>query len=209
MRVYYFWDAYCGWCYGFEKILTPFLEMHSELDVQFISGGLFNQGNPIKKYPHIREANQRIQEIFGVEFSQDYNQLLQDGSLILDSNDAAIGFGVLRDFVSKKDWIYLAKAIQIAFYQQGQSLSDVNTYRTIAKQFLLETEEIERQFLAKKQTGKIHEDIQQTQAWQIPSFPTLIAEVDGKFYDLKGNATTETGLEKNYQRLLEYLLEVR
>ena len=33
MKVYYIFDSYCGWCYGFETILKPFIEAHPELEV--------------------------------------------------------------------------------------------------------------------------------------------------------------------------------
>ena len=38
MKVYYIFDSYCGWCYGFETILKPFIEAHPELEVTALSG---------------------------------------------------------------------------------------------------------------------------------------------------------------------------
>ena len=48
MKVYYIFDSYCGWCYGFETILKPFVEAHPELEVTALSGGLFTQTSHLK-----------------------------------------------------------------------------------------------------------------------------------------------------------------
>jgi len=41
MKILYFWDAYCGWCYGFDKLFTKFYENHTDIEIEIISGGLF------------------------------------------------------------------------------------------------------------------------------------------------------------------------
>ena len=48
MKILYFWDAYCGWCYGFNKIFTKFYEKHSDVEIEIISGGLFFGDNSKK-----------------------------------------------------------------------------------------------------------------------------------------------------------------
>lgn len=67
MKIYYFWDAYCGWCYGFEAIFEKFLENHQDLEVEVISGGLFFD-KKISDFPHIPVANMKISAMFGVKF---------------------------------------------------------------------------------------------------------------------------------------------
>lgn len=37
MKILYFWDAYCGWCYGFDKIFTKFYENHTDVEIEIIS----------------------------------------------------------------------------------------------------------------------------------------------------------------------------
>lgn len=54
MQVYYIFDSYCGWCYGFETILKPFIEAHPELEVTVLSGGLFMDGHSLSAFPYMR-----------------------------------------------------------------------------------------------------------------------------------------------------------
>lgn len=96
MKLYYIWDAYCRWCYGFKEPLKAFVAKHPELDISILSGGLFDQGNPISAYPHIPVANQQIANLFQVTFGSDYQDLLEEGSFIANSYHAAAGFGVLK-----------------------------------------------------------------------------------------------------------------
>lgn len=129
----YVWDAYCGWCYGFSKTIRTLHENHPELPLTVISGGLFvgERSLPLGSFPHITEANKRISQLTGAEFGTAYEELLREGSFILDSESAAIGFHALRSQAPERA-IYLASAMQHAFYYDGLSLSDPATYRTLA-----------------------------------------------------------------------------
>lgn len=81
MKVYYIFDSYCGWCYGFETILKPFIEAHPELEVTALSGGLFMDGHPLSAFPYMSDTNKRIADMFGVEFGKPYLNLLETGSI--------------------------------------------------------------------------------------------------------------------------------
>lgn len=202
MKLYYIWDAYCGWCYGFKEPLKKFVSNHPELEVQVISGGLFRNNNPISSYLHIPEANKRISEIFNVTFEEPYQRLLKKGDLILDSNHAAIGFGILKNLIDKDKLIQLMIDLQNAFYQEGQSLSDVKTYINIAKKYELDTELVEKAFLNEIKSGTEHNDIEIARHFNVSVYPTLLLEKEGKFFDLKSFGITVDDLEKNFKNIM-------
>ena len=203
MKLYYVFDIYCGWCYGFEAILKPFIENHPELDVNVLSGGLFTSRYPISAYPHIEGANKRIADMFGVTFLKPYQELLKKGDLIPDSNDAAIAFGILRDLLPKSEHVHLAYKMHKAFYQDGKSLSEVETIKTIAGSYNLPLDYIEKKFESMQAEGKYHPDFYAVQKFGVTAFPTLFVEIEGKYYDIKGNATTLEALEQNFNTVLK------
>ena len=129
----YAWDAYCGWCYGFSNTIQSFHENHPELPLTVLSGGLFTgaRSHSIGSFPYIIEANKRISDLTGAEFGAGYQELLNEGSFVMDSDSSAIGFNALRSLAPDRA-IYLASAMQYAFYYEGRSLSDPETYRRIA-----------------------------------------------------------------------------
>ena len=183
MKVYYIFDSYCGWCYGFETILKPFIEAHPELEVTVLSGGLFMDGHSLSAFPYMSDTNKRIADMFGVEFGKPYLNLLETGSMVPDSNDAAIGFGV--------------------FYLDGKSLSDVETIKSIAKSYDLPADKIAEEFIRISEEGKYHPDFYEARKIGVTSFPTLFLEINGKYYDLKGSAITLNDLEENLNIIKE------
>lgn len=202
MKLYYIWDAYCGWCYGFGQILDAFVEEHPELELVVLSGGLFDAGRRIGDYPHIPRANQQISQIYGVTFGPAYQEVLEQGDLVMDSLHAAAGFAVLKDQVASRLWIKLAKALQEAFYHQGQSLSVLATYQGVAERFGLDPVVIGQQMASAWAEGSKLDDVAQVRAMGVPGFPTVLLEKDGRFYDLRRGASSLEELERNYQVLL-------
>lgn len=202
MKLYYIWDAYCGWCYGFESILSPFMARHPELDLEIISGGLFDAQQPISAYPHIPRANQEISRIYGVTFGPAYQTLLQQGSFISSSYHAATGFSYLRDLAPASQHLALAAAMQKAFYQEGHSLSDPATYLNIAQDHDLPIQELENQLSAAfQQTQAPHPDYLKARELNITTYPSLLLEKAGQLYDLRAGALTSTQLEDNFQQI--------
>lgn len=125
----YVWDAYCGWCYGFTLSLRSFHEKHPELPLTVLSGGLFvgERKQPIGAFTYIPEANKRISELTGVTFGTAYEELFQDGTTVMDSEEAAVGFTALRSLAPERA-VYLASAMQRSFYHSGKSLHRNDEY---------------------------------------------------------------------------------
>lgn len=202
MKLYYIWDAYCGWCHGFGRVLDAFVEQHPELELVVLSGGLFDAGRRIGDYPHIPGANQQISQIYGVTFEPAYQELLEQGDLVMNSLHAAAGFAILKEQVDSRLWVKLAKALQEAFYHQGQSLSEVTTYQVVMEAFGGDASLVGQQVEAAWAAGSKLEDVAQVRALEVPGFPTLLLEKDGHFYDLRRGASRLEELETNYQNIL-------
>lgn len=203
MKIYYIWDAYCGWCYGFGKVLKQFTNNHPEIEIEVLSGGLFNQGKPVGMYEHISESNKRISEIYGVNFGPNYNDLLSKGTHILDSYHPAIGYSILSKFLRNDQKISLTNDLQKLFFIDGMSLSDIKTYRKLANMYDIEEtlfiEELEEKL---KINAGYHEDYMKVAEFGARSYPTLILEKDGSYYDLRGNATTAEQIEYYYNKIV-------
>lgn len=130
----YVFDAYCGWCFGFTPALARVWEASRDrIPFHVISGGLFiGRGRyPIGTYPFITEANRRIGETTGAAFGAAYRRVLEEGTLELDSEAAAAGFAALRAQAPHRA-VEIAAAQQRAFFIDGLSLSDRETYRSLA-----------------------------------------------------------------------------
>ncbi|HEM6273732.1 TPA: thioredoxin [Streptococcus suis] len=204
MKLYYIWDAYCGWCYGFGAHLKPLLQAHPDLELEIVSGGLFigERSQPIAAYPHIPGANSRIAAHYGVTFGQSYQSTLAEGKLVLNSLHPALALTYLKDRLPNHQHYAIVTAIQSAFYQDGLSLSDISTYGKIAEQFSLDRQQVETDLAHIFQQDSSPEFIQARQLG-VQTYPTLLLEKNGTFYDVRGQAMTLAELEMNLDQLLQ------
>lgn len=203
-KLIYVWDAYCGWCYGFSQSLRSFYANHPELSIEILSGGLFigDRKQPISSYPHIPEANNRISQLTGVEFGDDYNSLLTKGDFLLDSEAAAIGFSALRSLAPERV-LDFSSAMQKAFYLHGKSLSDPATYSEIAVAYNLDPHLVIERMNSKEYLADAHADFTKVYQHNIHSYPTLLLQKGKEYFSLGGGAMTAEKLEARLKEILE------
>ncbi len=203
LALIYVWDAYCGWCYGFSKSLKAFHENHPELPVTVLSGGLFvgERKQPISAYTHIPEANMRISQLTGAEFGDSYQSLLKEGTFVLDSETAAIGFSALRFFAPEHSLV-LASSMQRAFYYEGKSLSDPATYREIAIANNLDPDAVLARLEDVETIKDANTDFLKVQQLGIQSYPTLLLQKGNELIALGGGVMTAEKIEARLESIL-------
>ena len=201
MKILYFWDAYCGWCYGFDKIFTKFYENHSDVEIEIISGGLFfgDNSKKIKEYGYFQEGNKKISKMYNVEFGEEYNKVLEEGEMILNSVHPAIAMDVVKEFIPNSKLLNFAYDIQCKFFIEGKSLSEVQTYVELSDKYEIDSSDFALKLtIAFKNTNPIHSDFIKTLNLGIESYPTAVLEKDGEYYDLRGYATEPEDIEIHF-----------
>lgn len=179
MKLVYVFDAYCGWSHGFSGTLSEVAARHPELPVEVVSGGLFTGSRrvPIREFGYVQGANAKIAELTGAEFGAAYEQLIADGSFVMDSDAAARGVAALRQIAPDR-MVELAAALQAAFYVDGLSLSDVATYQKVAQAAGLDADAVVAAFEAPEAQTAAYADFRRAVQLGVTGFPTLLA-VDG------------------------------
>ncbi|MEI4529258.1 DsbA family protein [Priestia megaterium] len=200
----YVWDAYCGWCYGFSKSIRTLHENHPELPLTLVSGGLFvgDRSLPIKEYPHIPKVNKRISQLTGAVYGEAYLELLENGTFVMDSEVAAIGFSALRSLAPERA-VYFASAMQHAFYYEGKSLSDLETYREIAIAYNLDPDLVIERMKEKDTIDDAYADFTKVRQLNVNSYPTLLLKKGDEYISLGGGAMTAEKLEARLKEILE------
>lgn len=204
MKLIYVWDAICGWCYGFESVLTKFVQNHPELELKMVSGGLItgDRIKPIREYSYIKNSNAQISQIYGVEFSDAYNAMLDEGSTVLNSNQPGLVFSVLREVVPSEKWVDIGWDMQKLMYLEGKSLSNFDAYKAIFEKYGIATKIIEKIRANWNDTTIPENDFNQARELGVSSYPTLLIEHDGKYFDIRTGTETLEELEDNYQKVL-------
>lgn len=201
MKILYFWDAYCGWCYGFDKIFTKFYENHSDVEIEIISGGLFfgDNSKKIKEYGYFQEGNKKISEMYDIEFGEEYNKVLEEGEMVLNSVHPAIAMDVVKEFIPNSKLLNFAYDIQCKFFIEGKSLSEVKTYAELSDKYEIDSSDFALKLtIAFKNPNPIHSDFIKTLNLGIETYPTAVLEKEGEFYDLRGYATEPEDIEIHF-----------
>ncbi|WP_217242247.1 DsbA family protein [Streptomyces sp. AC555_RSS877] len=179
MKLVYVFDAYCGWSHGFTATLREITSRHPDLPVEVVSGGLFTGSRrvPIREFGYVQGANAKIAELTGATFGQAYEELIADGSFVMDSEAAARGVAAVRQ-VAPDRAAELAADLQHAFYIDGLSLSEAATYRTVAQAAGLDADAVVAAFEAPEAQTAARADFRRAAQLGVTGFPTLLA-VDG------------------------------
>ncbi|MEV1085934.1 DsbA family protein [Streptomyces sp. NPDC050211] len=198
MKLVYVFDACCGWSHGFSGTLREITSRHPDLPVEVVSGGLFTGPRrvPIREFGYVKDANAKIAELTGAVFGQAYEELIADGSFVMDSEAAARGVAALRQ-VAPDRAAELAAALQHAFYVDGRSLSEAATYRTVAQATGLDADAVVAAFEAPEAQTAAHADFRRAAQLGVTGFPTLLAvDADSVTPLAYGHATADEADER-------------
>jgi putative protein-disulfide isomerase len=189
VKLLYVFDAYCGWSHAFSGSLRAVTERHPELPVEVISGGLFTGQRrvPIREFGFIKDANVQVTARTGARFGEAFNEVLDEGTFVMDSEAAARGLIALREAAPERA-AELAIAMQQAFFHNGASLSDPQTYRQIAEEFGLDADAVVAAF----ENADPSADFEYAARLGVNGYPTLIAVAGSEMFALaRGHATAD------------------
>lgn len=202
--VLYVADAYCGWCFGFGPGLKEFEAANGDrVEFRVISGGLFvgERAQPISQYTHIPEANARIARLTGVRFGPAYDAMLEQGTFVMDSAAAAAGLAALRSQNEGKG-IEFFDQIQQAFYGEGRSLSEPETYARIATASGLDSDRTKHMLASGEAERLAHADFAMARALGVTTYPTLLVINESHVHRLPATGTTLEVMNRELTRAI-------
>ncbi|MES3015275.1 MAG: DsbA family protein [Pseudomonadota bacterium] len=181
MNLIYVGDAMCSWCYGFAQPLDELLadpQDAAPLQLALVMGGL----RPFTTEPIAPERASelaghwpRVAEASGQPFAQAPNTALHIPGFVYDTEPAARATVTVRSLWPQHVWRFF-KAVQHAFYAEGRNVTEAAVLADIAEALGLPRAEFGKAFASQKMRDATLQDFQQSQAWGIRGFPTLVAE---------------------------------
>jgi putative protein-disulfide isomerase len=180
-KIYYLYDALCGWCYGFSPVITQFEKEHQlEFDFEVLSGGMVRgpRVGPIAKVaPYIKEAYKQVEQTTGVKFGERFLAQLQEeeNSPIFDSIPAAKALTILKHMQPKKQMAF-ASALQKAIYFDGIAPTDITALSEVIGSFGID----KAYFIAAMETDeaghKAAQEFALIENWGITGFPAVVVD---------------------------------
>jgi putative protein-disulfide isomerase len=211
--LYYCYDAYCGWCYGFSKIITRIAEEYKgQLAFDVLSGGMIIPEEPRHFAPmarYIQTAYKRVQDLTGVQFGEDFLWHVfhpDETDWYPDSTLPAVALCVFKEYYPDKA-VSIASDLQYALNFEGRDLTDKEAYRHLVHQYNIPEEDFYMKLNSEEYREKAYYEFALVKQLQVAGFPALLMQVsDSKFFLV---ASGYTDYETIKQRIEKVLYELK
>jgi putative protein-disulfide isomerase len=208
--IYYCYDAYCGWCYGFSPVMKRIWNEYKEqLAFDVLSGGMIITENPVpisSTAGYIQTAYKRVEELTGIEFGQDYLWHIfnpDKSDWFPSSEKPSIALVILKEY-QPGNAVAFASDLQYALHFEGRDLVDDEAYRHLLEQYGIPPEEFYEKLHSEAYKEKAYYEFALCKQLQVSGFPQVLIQVsDTKFYLLAQGYTAYEDLKERIERVLE------
>jgi len=183
LKVIYYHDALCGWCYGFGPDLMRFQEeFKDKIEIEVISGGLFlgdRVGTIEEVAPYIKAgAYKSVESTTGVKFGDAFlKDVFGEGRIILNSLPPAIALCIVKEQFPEKGLTF-AEMLLNAVYNDGLNPVIVAEYQTYVTQIGLDFDVFSAKMKEDKYKEMAENEFQSFKKSTFSGMPTLVLEKD-------------------------------
>jgi putative protein-disulfide isomerase len=213
--LFYCYDAYCGWCYGFSPVMKKIAkQFKNELDFEVLSGGMMigEQVQPIERIAgYIQKAYKGVEELTGIKFGEDFLWHINNpdkSDWQMNSEKPAIALCVFKEYYPEQQ-VAFASDLQYALNYEGRDLDDNEAYRHLLEKYNIPADKFYEQLKSEEFKERAYYEFALCKQLQVNGFPcVLLQENESKFYLVsKGYTDFETMNErlKNMLHELETL----
>ncbi|MHA4809284.1 DsbA family protein [Flavitalea flava] len=207
--LYYCYDAYCGWCFGFSPVITHlFEEYRDRLAFEVLSGGMIitEKPQPISVTAgYIQKAYKTVEERTGVRFGQDWLWHIfnpDQSDWYPNSEKPAIALCVFKDYHHDLA-IPFAADLQYALHFEGRDLCDDEAYRHLLEKYSIPDQEFYKKLHNPDYKEKAYAEFDLVKQLQVTGFPTLFLQVsESKFYLLSRGYTDHEVVKTTIDKVL-------
>jgi putative protein-disulfide isomerase len=210
--LYYCYDAYCGWCYGFSPVIKRLSEEYKDLlAFDVLSGGMILPEEPQHFAPmakYIQGAYKQVEELTGVKFGEDFLWHVNhpdETDWFPDSTKSAIALCILKE-QGPDQAVAFASDLQYALNYEGRDLTDNEAYRHLLPKYNLSEEDFYTKLNSEEYREKAYYDIALVKQLQVSGFPSVLMQVsDSKFFLLSRGYTDYETMKARVEKVLEEL----
>jgi len=208
--IYYCYDAYCGWCYGFSPVMTKIEEEYRDkFAFEVLSGGMIPSDNPrpiAATAKYIASAYQRVEEMTGVKFGQDYLWHIfnpDESDWFPHSEKAAIALCIFKDIYPEQQVAFVAD-LQYALHYEGRDLTDDEAYRHILEKYEINADDFYTKLKSEEYKEKAYYEFSLCRQLQVTAFPAvLIQAAETKFYLFAKGYTNYEDVKDRIENILK------
>ena len=192
--VFYCYDAYCGWCYGFSPVIQKIAENYPSVTIEVLSGGMVLPDKPVHisaTAGFIQKAYPTVEEYTGIRFGEDYLWHINHPDLsdwYPNSEKPAIALCIFKEYYPERQ-VAFASDLQFALHYEGRDLTDDEAYRHLLEKYSIQPEVFYTKLKSEEYKEQAHYEFQLCKQLQVTGFPCVF---------LQNSDTRFTMLAKGY-----------
>lgn len=210
VQLWYCYDPYCGWCYGFSPVISRIAKEYAgRLWFDVLSGGMILPEEPTHFAPmarYVQSAYKRVEALTGIKFGEDFLWHVfhpDETDWFPDSTKPATALCIFKEYDPDKA-IFMASDLQYALNYEGRDLTDNEAYRHLVKKYNIPEEEFYTKLKSEEYREKAYYEFALVKQLQVTGFPCVLLQVsDSKFYLLASGYTDYETLKARIEKVLK------
>jgi putative protein-disulfide isomerase len=209
--LFYCYDAYCGWCYGFSNVIKQIAVENPQLQIDVLSGGMVLPETPTHisvTAGYILNAYKTVEDHTGVKFGTDYLWHIQHPDLsdwYPNSEKPAIALCIFKEIYPEKQ-VEFAGDLQNALYQDGRDLTDDEAYRHLLEKYSIQPESFYEKLRSEQYKEQAYYEFSLVKQLQVTGFPCLLLQLgESKFHLLSKGYTSYSAIQERLASVLTTL----
>jgi putative protein-disulfide isomerase len=210
MTIFYCYDAYCGWCYGFSPVIKRIeQEYKDQFWFEVLSGGMIPKEHPQRietMADYISQAYLRVEEITGIKFGQDFlwHVFNPDKSdWIMHSEKSAIALCIFKEIYPELQ-VSFATDLEYSLKFEGRDLTDDEAYRHLLIKYQVDETDFYGKLHSEEFKEKAHYEFSLCRQLQVTGFPAMLLQAsETKFYLLTRGYSSYEDVKARIENILQ------
>jgi putative protein-disulfide isomerase len=207
--IYYCYDAYCGWCYGFSPVIKQIAEEYKDkIFFEALSGGMIPAENPqpiAATAGYINKAYKTVEEMTGIKFGSDYLWHISnpdESDWFPHSQKSAIALCIFKELFPEKQ-VAFAADLQYALHFEGRDLTDNEAYRHLLEKYSIPAEDFYEKLKSEEYKDKALYEFSLCKQLQVTGFPAVLLQAsETKFYLVASGYTPYENVKARIDNIL-------
>lgn len=194
--LFYCYDAYCGWCYGFSPVMQQIHQEYPQLPLEVLSGGMILPEEPVSiaaTAGYIQKAYKTVEEYTGISFGPDYLWHINNPDLsdwFPNSEKPAIALCIFKEFYPEKQLAF-ASDLQYALHFEGRDLTDDEAYRHLLEKYSINPETFYSKLKSEEYKEQAYYEFSLVKQLQVTGYPCLLLQVNESKFHLIARGYTD------------------
>lgn len=183
VKLYYFHDPMCSWCWGFSPTWGLLKRRLSDfIEIEYVLGGLAPDSQepmPEEMQQTIQSYWKKIERLLGTRFNYNFWSECQPRRSTYPACRAVIAAQEQR---RNEDMI---RAIQEAYYLRAMNPSDLETLVQLARELNLDMQQFEEAVASERVESELQRQIQLYRSISARGFPSLVLAVNEQLHPIR------------------------